>query len=118
MDVLERAIESFAKHIENLSSEEIEKRLSKYNGNVYSGVTMDEICQLNEIVNGFRIQTEIINGGWFDVNSNYFSKMSQFFKHEFFTDNKAIWGKESPPIGNQKEPEFSYPQNKDCGFFV
>lgn len=117
MDKLEKAFESFSKHIKDLTSEEIEERLRKLETNSYSGVTMDELCLLNELSLEYRFHTEVINGGWFYVNTPYFRTVSHFFTHQYLSDDDTIvWDSDPPPQNNIKEPIINNPQNKFVGF--
>lgn len=118
MDKLEKAFESFSKHIKDLTSEQIEERLSKLDTKNYSGITMGELCLLNEISLEFKFHTEVINGGWFYVNTPYFKTISHFFQHQYLSEGDTIaWDSDPPPlINNIKEPEISNPQNNFVGF--
>jgi hypothetical protein len=57
-DTISPAIEAFTKHIANLSDEEIEKRLSKYDNSKYSGLSIGELDTLLPISKQFT-QTKI-----------------------------------------------------------
>lgn len=77
--MLDRAIESFSKHINKLTSVELEERLSKYYSEEYTGLTLEDVCSMSDECGFVSYHTKVQNFGWFQAKEPYFNNISDFF---------------------------------------
>lgn len=77
--MLDRAIESFSKHINRLTNVELEEKLNKYYSEKYTGLTLEEVCSTSIDCGSVSYHTKVQNFGWFLAKEPYFNNISDFF---------------------------------------
>lgn len=115
--MLQNAIDSFNKYISNLSDQEIEEQLRRYNPESYSGPTLGEICFPEDT--GHIYKTKVQNFGWAKVSDPYFNQAAVFCNNIIFeVSDSFLWQKEPPPNKNATFFEQNMNPPQSAGFLL